>query len=176
MKKIVVAVFLALVMVWGVGVQKADATYWTPTSSGIINTNYVGSSSLFAIFDDSDASLTGSYLELSSTFDTLYFMSKGSDWELWRDTTPGDDTPDTYTGFTLTDSPVFQVGWYDGATWKIDTSYFGSDGVYQIKWEYDPQVAILYQIDAQPVPIPGAVWLLGSGLIGLVGIRRKKKA
>ncbi len=24
-----------------------------------------------------------------------------------------------------------------------------------------------------PVPIPGAVWLLGSGLIGLVGIRRK---
>ena len=25
------------------------------------------------------------------------------------------------------------------------------------------------------VPIPGAVWLLGSGLIGLVGIRRKLK-
>ena len=25
------------------------------------------------------------------------------------------------------------------------------------------------------VPIPGAVWLLGSGLIGLVGIRRRKK-
>ena len=24
-----------------------------------------------------------------------------------------------------------------------------------------------------PVPIPGAVWLLGSGLIGIVGIRRK---
>jgi uncharacterized membrane protein len=26
-----------------------------------------------------------------------------------------------------------------------------------------------------PVPIPGAVWLLGSGLIGLVGIRRRFK-
>ena len=26
-----------------------------------------------------------------------------------------------------------------------------------------------------PVPIPGAIWLLGSGLIGLVGIRRKFK-
>ncbi len=25
-----------------------------------------------------------------------------------------------------------------------------------------------------PVPIPGAVWLLGSGLIGLAGLRRKK--
>ena len=27
---------------------------------------------------------------------------------------------------------------------------------------------------ASPVPVPGAVWLLGSGLLGLVGIRRKK--
>jgi len=25
-----------------------------------------------------------------------------------------------------------------------------------------------------PVPIPGAVWLLGSGLLGLIGIRRRK--
>lgn len=27
-----------------------------------------------------------------------------------------------------------------------------------------------------PTPIPGAVWLLGSGLVGLVGVRRKMKA
>ena len=24
-----------------------------------------------------------------------------------------------------------------------------------------------------PVPLPGALWLLGSGLLGLVGLRRK---
>jgi hypothetical protein len=28
--------------------------------------------------------------------------------------------------------------------------------------------------EAQPVPIPGALWLLGSGLIGLAGFRRRK--
>jgi hypothetical protein len=27
-----------------------------------------------------------------------------------------------------------------------------------------------------PVPVPGAVWLMGSGLLGLTGIRRRKKA
>ena len=34
-----------------------------------------------------------------------------------------------------------------------------------------------YWIDLQfaPVPIPGAVWLLGSGLIGIVGVRKKFK-
>lgn len=28
-------------------------------------------------------------------------------------------------------------------------------------------------VDTLPVPIPGAVWLLGSGLVGLAGLRRK---
>jgi hypothetical protein len=28
---------------------------------------------------------------------------------------------------------------------------------------------------ADVVPIPGAVWLLGSGLVGLVGLRKKLK-
>ena len=31
------------------------------------------------------------------------------------------------------------------------------------------------EIEATVVPIPGAVWLLGAGLLGLVGIRRKFK-
>jgi hypothetical protein len=27
-----------------------------------------------------------------------------------------------------------------------------------------------------PVPVPAAVWLFGSGLLGLVGVARRKKA
>lgn len=31
-------------------------------------------------------------------------------------------------------------------------------------------------VAANPVPVPGAVWLLGSGLLGLIGIRRRRKS
>ena len=30
------------------------------------------------------------------------------------------------------------------------------------------------QFNGSPVPIPGAVWLLGSGLMGLIAVRRRK--
>jgi hypothetical protein len=33
----------------------------------------------------------------------------------------------------------------------------------------------LFGLEITTVPIPGSVWLLGSGLIGIVGIRRKFK-
>jgi hypothetical protein len=31
-------------------------------------------------------------------------------------------------------------------------------------------------IDVNSVPIPAAVWLFGSGLLGLIGVARRKKA
>jgi len=33
-----------------------------------------------------------------------------------------------------------------------------------------------YNVSFEPVPVPPAVWLFGSGLIGLVGFARRKKA
>jgi hypothetical protein len=35
-------------------------------------------------------------------------------------------------------------------------------------------VTIDYTYNATPTPIPAAAWLLGSGLLGLAGIRRRK--
>ena len=31
-------------------------------------------------------------------------------------------------------------------------------------------------IDVQTVPVPAAVWLFGSGLLGLIGMARRKQA
>ena len=38
----------------------------------------------------------------------------------------------------------------------------------------DPSIYHLDNVDVTPTPIPAAFWLLGSGLAGLAGLRRKK--
>ena len=56
---------------------------------------------------------------------------------------------------------VFNYVWFEGG-------YYEDDGLTHGNANF------LDAFGANPVPIPGAVWLLGSGLLGLIGIRRKK--
>ena len=41
-------------------------------------------------------------------------------------------------------------------------------------WDYTIRITI--EDSAPPVPVPAAVWLFGSGLLGLIGVARRKKA
>lgn len=50
----------------------------------------------------------------------------------------------------------------------LDTDEFG-------KWSVDMTAGTLTYANPAAVPVPAAVWLLGSGLIGLVGVARRKK-
>ncbi|MBU1194160.1 MAG: VPLPA-CTERM sorting domain-containing protein [Proteobacteria bacterium] len=52
-----------------------------------------------------------------------------------------------------------ELGWSDWQVAPLDYPDFGF-GVYA-------------RIEGSPVPVPGAIWLLGSGIIGLAGLRRK---
>lgn len=45
--------------------------------------------------------------------------------------------------------------------WELDNKQFSYIGAWAVA-------------DAAPVPVPGAIWLLGTGLIGLAAIRRRK--
>lgn len=60
-------------------------------------------------------------------------------------------------------------------SWNDSRAWFDADTVY-FNWEnlsYNSSTYFNATLEFSPVPIPGAVWLLGSGLIGVVGIRRK---
>lgn len=57
-------------------------------------------------------------------------------------------------------------------------------GAFTLSWQSltdsGPKAGFIARIElsgtASPVPLPAAVWLFGSGLLGLIGIARKKAA
>jgi len=58
--------------------------------------------------------------------------------------------------------------------WLYDFDTVTSEWVTETGACLDGQIDGIYLASISNVPIPGAVWLLGSGLIGLVGLRRRR--
>jgi hypothetical protein len=73
-----------------------------------------------------------------------------------------------YLGFTFTNTDnVACYGWME---LNIDMDY-GYVTIYGYAYD-DAGSPILTGQTGSPVPLPGAVWLMGCGLIGLAGLRR----
>ena len=59
-------------------------------------------------------------------------------------------------------------------SWDIINSAYSN---HNFDWEFQrEQGSVIPWAVVTPVPVPAAVWLLGSGLIGLVGIRKRMKS
>jgi hypothetical protein len=65
------------------------------------------------------------------------------------------------------------INWFGGPTVPNATRWFSTDG--GATWGLGVGVTSL-RMSVQVVPIPAAAWLFGSGLLGLIGIARRKKA
>lgn len=98
-------------------------------------------------------------------------------------------------GAILPGSDTFQLAGTDGAyqsriDWTGPTSTFSGDGIpdisviltmnplFVISNSNSGQLELLASLDSlsvSAVPLPAAAWLLGSGLLALVGIRRKQR-
>ena len=78
------------------------------------------------------------------------------------------------------------MSWDGGTTWYGDAFYSlagGSPDTYEIVFDgLDCTLPCdareisgsTIGVDLQPVPVPAAVWLFGSGLLGLVGVARRR--
>jgi hypothetical protein len=85
----------------------------------------------------------------------------------------------TNGNLTLTNSPNFVLAVWDanlnGGTWVGDTDpvWYGNGNAVHLTFATSAGVFV---VDVQPVPVPAAVWLFGSGLLSLVSIARRRKA
>lgn len=152
------------------------ATVWMPTDGDL---NVLGTENgTLAIFDDADATLSGSRLELARN-DLVDFISSGSDYILSN--LAGDN-------LTLTGGNKFRFGFLKdgGSMWNSDVAWDNlGNNAYEVLFGNTPTPAdgnsTLVDLTASSVappaaiPIPAPLALLGSGLAGLVAVGRKRR-
>ncbi|RMG30072.1 MAG: hypothetical protein D6721_04585 [Gammaproteobacteria bacterium] len=126
---------------------------------------YGGATGLLGLFDDSDTGFAGRYLRVNIASDVLTFTALGTDWQV---------TNQAAQSFTLSGSNHFILGLSQdgGSTWSGDlfASSLGGN-VYSIVF---PGKQMVFAADVQPVPVPAAAWLFGSGLLGMVAVGRRR--
>jgi hypothetical protein len=86
----------------------------------------------------------------------------------------------SYGGMTINSEYLVPVEVYDDTYNLVARSVYDTPAQTWARLEPPPQYLVAPDMETlyarfSPVPIPGALWLLGSGLIGLIGLKRKFK-
>jgi hypothetical protein len=84
----------------------------------------------------------------------------------------------TFTATLLGGGTTSQTFTTDSIFASLQTFIFGSAfaNVTQVEWTNGPTSHSFDNIVVSAVPVPGAVWLMGSSLLGLVGLARRKSS
>ena len=154
------------------------STIFAPTDGDVNFLNstidFSGGTTQVAIFNVGDLGGTNNTIVLDDLYSASLaeFSVSGGDYLVNSKAGPSDTIFDTMTLFG-TDNFILGLTDDSGANWYADTGYTSLGGsLYNVHFADGS----LLQVDVRVVPVPAAVWLFGSGLLGLVGIARRKKA
>ena len=150
-------------------VARVDAaTIFAPTDGDV---NFLFGDLLgaqLAIFDDSDQSYLGSSLGVQIGDVVGFSGPNGVGNHIATNTT-------TAGTLLLTGSDNFILGLNNGSGWMSDSAVVSlGANAYSVTFGTGANV-IEVDVEIVPaIPVPAAIWLFGSGLLGLVGIARRK--
>jgi len=153
---------------------------FTPSASGLLSSLTVAASSstgtgeiTFALYDDYPGK-PGSVLE---TFDLTNLPNFGTAFTPQIMAAAGTTYLDASQSYWLIasnpNSPDISV-WHNSSI-DADTMIAFRDSTFTEWWPQVHEKQWALRVEVSEVPVPAAVWLFGSGLLGLVGIARRKK-
>ncbi len=190
MKK--VTIFLGLLC--ALGTMSARATLLSPTNMDV---NFITSSNEYTIgiFDDADINFQNNlnvnmgvlYVDPSSGVTTYSGLVEFSPWPEdgagpYQVTNDPEAIPDATNTLLLGDSTDFMVALFDNVSqsWIADSSVSeGTQGnvsvlTFNMSSQTDVENIVAVDVQMSPVPVPAAVWLFATGLLGLVGVARRR--
>lgn len=169
MKKLLVA---TSIMACSTAASAATIT-WEPTAGGNITVNTFNLSGWdLGLFEDTAALTDTNALSLTGLSAEVDFTAAGAgDWTATNLSTGGTTLLLGGKQFVFAITDGIADNWFE-ATAAVQTAPNTSN--YEVTFANG--VSQVYSFDAIPtvVPVPAAVWLFGSGLIGLVGLARRK--
>lgn len=145
--------------VWNLGVYQGVITNF---NAGTINLLVESTSAYGALPGSGEVDTTLGTIDLNLS--DLHMTATGSltgDFNLWNATTSAIDS-NSYDDI----SGEFIYGWSDTATLGLTGTIFTGPVDYSIQLVGKASV----------VPVPPSIWLFGSGLLGLIGVARRKKS
>lgn len=149
------------------------STVLTPGSPGVLIEGSYQDQASGEIFSDTVVSATGSDYYPGYT---MKFITSPL-----GNTTPPPPSINLTTGYA--DLSSFRINWFEVIFESPDATNVlmtrNQNGSYHLSWQmvggFSATGTATMTMDIAPVPLPAAVWLLGSGLIGLIGISRRSR-
>lgn len=123
---------------------------------------FYGSTTSGILFSNQDATIFGTTAN-NVDLTQAYFYDNDSNTQYSLDNTSA-------VSFYVLNSD-WTVPGLSGVTLSAGTLIFGLNDSATVDGDFDDLI-----LAATPTPIPGAVWLLGAGLMGLMGLRRTRSA
>ena len=169
--------------------ESGSLSQWTSTNGQIVSDPIGGSNHVIHFAQNKsggDAFTASSFVispGMSYTFSFDYLGTTAGSPQAYASISPVNTTVG-YWRFSSTGSPpqlLINDNTWHSYLFNFDSSIFttigGTNSLYLVFEQAAGTVGTAYfdNVSLSAVPIPAAVWLLGSGLIGLLGARRLKK-
>jgi hypothetical protein len=154
------------------------ANVYIPTDGNFNLFTAVPGSNVFGFFDDSDDTLSSAVMavNVAGMFGgaTINFTKQGAPSQDWNI-----DSNQAVSGpGVLSNGPAFRIALWDDGGWLAaasEQSVAGDNDSWLFSYNTSSgQELLALGVDASPVPIPGAVWLMTFAFAGLFAFGRRK--